>query len=203
MNQDPFQIKLDTSQFEKDTRKLKEKLKNMKPLTASIASLMRTATIDEFETEGHGEWKPTKIRSTHSSFKKNKFTKKGDKSEKKYFSCGVLKNDIMDKLGSKTKTFIVSEETLIKNNKHIKITKDDVLELQTFLDGADYIVELKPNHFIFSNTKFDNLKMLVLKIINSKEEIFMQSFHTTSKSQLKKKYEDSNRIIKKETPMKL
>jgi len=77
MNQDPFSIKLDTSQFEKDTRKLKEKLKNMKPLTASIASLMRTATIDEFETEGHGEWKPTKIRSTHSSFKKNKFTKKG------------------------------------------------------------------------------------------------------------------------------
>ncbi len=53
-------LKIDIHQVETNLKKMENKLINLKALTSAIASLMKTASINEFDTEGQGEWAPRK-----------------------------------------------------------------------------------------------------------------------------------------------
>jgi len=110
--------------------------------------------------------------------------KKGDKSEKKYFSCGVLKNDIMDKLGSKTKTVSVSEETLIPHIiDHPEITKEDYLNLQNHLDDSGKIYKRSVNKYAFIDEK--TMKIAFVKYTLNRE-LFLISYRNTTKRDIKR-----------------
>lgn len=123
---DLYSIQVDNIELRKTIKRFQKKVKNLKPLTAAIASLMRSSAIEEFETEGHGEWTAIKVRTRHAAFGGKKFTKKGIQTKR--FQKFAANKKILTQSGQLRKSLqsesTASAATVGSNKRYARIHQE-------------------------------------------------------------------------------
>lgn len=94
------------------------------------------------------------------------------------FAAGILNSETREQLGTTLKTVWLSDDTLIKQIAHrsgqFSIEAYDVLP--DILYSPDEIKESKGNHFEFYKTIKGKRYIVVIKVLEKAQEIYMQSF---------------------------
>lgn len=113
-----------------------------------------------------------------------------EETKKETFRIGTIPQEIKTALGAKNDDLLVSIETLTKNViKHEEMSVDEYLKINQYLRNADALFKKQRNRQALQVIAFkqDNAYyQIVLKSTLDKRENFLQSFHKTDLTNIKK-----------------
>lgn len=108
------------------------------------------------------------------------------KNPQGYFAVGIVDSRIKQALKTETSLCCLSDETLLKNQKHHPdLQLDDYMQINGILKDYDTLVQDSEKSVVAIKKVADKNYWLALKVTRNGKEIFTQSYHLTYSGQIK------------------
>lgn len=117
------------------------------------------------------------------------------KNPQGYFAIGVVDDRIKQALKTETSLCCLSDETLLKNQKHHPdLQLDDYMQINGILKDYDTLVQDSEKSVVAIKKVADKNYWLAVKVTRNGKEIFTQTFHLTRQNDIKRLLGKGNRL---------
>ena len=117
------------------------------------------------------------------------------KNPQGYFAIGVVDDRIKQALKAETIVCCLSDETLLKNQKHHPdLQLDDYLQINKVLQDYDILVQDTEKTVVSVKKIADKSYWLAVKVTRNKNEIFVLSYHLVKERDIKRLLGKGNRL---------